>query len=115
MVAWVLARIWRSCWFKVGVHTGRISTESSGRYVRVVRRGASMRLRVFLILLLAAALSLSSCSWFGSTGKTSWRGAVGQGEVRAEVGEATVVFPDGVAPAGTKATVELRPREDWSP
>ncbi|NLA30102.1 MAG: hypothetical protein GX875_10725, partial [Propionibacterium sp.] len=74
-----------------------------------------MRLRVLLIVLLAAVLSLSSCSLFGSSGKTTWRGTVGQGEVRAEVGGATVVFPDGVAPAGTKASVELKPRDDSSP
>lgn len=74
-----------------------------------------MRLRDLLVVLLAAVLSLSSCSLFGSLGKTTWRGTVGQGEVRAEVGGATVVFPDGVAPAGTKASVELKPQDDSSP
>ena len=39
---------------------------------------------------------------------------MGQGEVIAQVGQTTVVFPDGVAPAGTKAKVSLKPSSEMS-
>lgn len=64
-----------------------------------------MRMRVVTVALLVLLLLLPSCSVLD---KTTWQGRVGQGEVRARVGQAVVVFPDGVAPAGTGATVRLK-------
>ncbi len=73
-----------------------------------------MRVRAWTIGLVVLSLTLSSCSWFDRAAKTSWHGKVGDGVVTAEVGDVTVIFPDGVAPAGTEASVELKPRSEES-
>lgn len=67
-----------------------------------------MRMRLLTTILVVVSLLLSSCALINSYDRTAWRGTVGQGEVHAQVGEAMVVFPDGVAPAGTNATVRLK-------
>lgn len=74
-----------------------------------------MRLRALTIGLVVLSLLLSSCSWLDPAAKTSWHGKVGDGVVTAKVGDVTVMFPDGVAPAGTEASVELKPRSEESP
>lgn len=66
-----------------------------------------MRSRLLTVVLMVMSLILSSCALFNPGENTSWNGAVGDGEVRVELGPATVVFPEGVAPPGTRATVEL--------
>lgn len=57
----------------------------------------------------AVSAVVISCALLDESDGSTWRGRVGQGEVTARVGEAVVVFPEGVAPAGTGATVRLKP------
>lgn len=66
-----------------------------------------MRARLIIVFLTVMSLLLSSCSLSSPSDEASWTGKVGEGEVRVEVGQATIVFPDEVAPPGTKATVRL--------
>lgn len=67
-----------------------------------------MRPRALTILMVVLSLLLSSCALFEQVDGSTWKGRVGQGEVTARVREAVVIFPDGVAPAGTGATVRLK-------
>ena len=66
-----------------------------------------MRLRAITITFMVLSLLISSCSQKPSSDESEWHGTVGEGEVRAELGSVSVVFPDGVAPAGTDATVRI--------
>lgn len=67
-----------------------------------------MRVPKLAVVLTLMSLILSSCTLPNVVDPSTWRGRVGQGEVRAQAGSATVVFPDGVAPAGTGATVKAK-------
>lgn len=72
--------------------------------------------RWFMVVLLALVLSLASCSMFGPTvTDDSWRGKVGHEQVRVELAGVVVDFPADVAPAGTRATVEIKPAAEAAP
>ncbi len=69
-----------------------------------------MRARAGIGVAVVAALILSGCSAAEPVDdESSWTGLVGQGQVSASVGDAIVIFPAGVAPAGTGAKVVRKP------
>lgn len=70
-----------------------------------------MRSRVALVALLLLSLLLGACTWATPSDPDTWQGQVGDAEVRAVVGETVVVFPVGVAPAGTRARVQKKPTD----
>lgn len=65
--------------------------------------------RMFMALLLVTAL-LSGCTAQPPSEAGVWVGTVGDGEVTARIGSLVVVFPAGVAPSGTQASVRLAPQ-----
>ena len=67
-----------------------------------------MRVPAWAVVVTVMSLLLSSCTLPNVVNPTGWSGRVGQGEVRAQAGAASVVFPDGVTPAGTGATVKVK-------
>lgn len=73
-----------------------------------------MRWPTLAIVLTVMSLLLPSCT-LNVVDPSGWRGRVGQGDVRAQAGSASVVFPDGVAPAGTGATVRVKAASGEAP
>lgn len=65
--------------------------------------------RLLVAVLCSLSLLLASCSAPVTVDPSVWRGTVGGQEIRAEVASVTVVFPAGVAPPGTQATVRVEP------
>lgn len=63
--------------------------------------------RLLMAALCSLALILASCSALGLSDSSRWRGSVGGREVKVQVGAFTVLFPAEVAPAGTRATVQV--------
>ncbi len=74
-----------------------------------------MRSRTMLIVLTVLSLLLTGCSLLDSSERTEWSGRVGAEVQRVELGRAVVIFPKGVAPAGTRATVKVTSVEDAVP
>lgn len=69
------------------------------------------RLAAFLVTM---SVILSSCSLFSSNDPQQWSGDVGDVEVEVQVGDVSVLFPAGVAPAGTEASVRVEPESAWT-
>lgn len=70
--------------------------------------GGTMKLRLLTVFIAVVGLLLSACTGTTPRDPNFWEGQVGQGEVRGQAGRAAVIFPDGVAPAGTRATVRVK-------
>lgn len=74
-----------------------------------------MRTRILIIMVTVLSLVVSACSLPDSLGRTEWSGRVGEEAQRVEVAGAVVTFPQGVAPAGTTATVKVTSAAEDAP